>query len=171
MPDAITVFPALGETGLPVVPESHQVPPLVPIVNKKAKLKESKQSRVNRQLQHAVSKLEKKNRKSHQFSIDIPLHPGLEAGTTWKIINATPDADQETWILVDVEHHLAGKQGSLTRLKFVHSVDGLTVTPAGLPPTDKATVGQPKAPAVPPDTKPAVGTYLSPGFDKPVPPT
>lgn len=68
----------------------------------------------------AESNLKQKNRKKNEFRIDLPILLDFESATTYKLNGFTPDADSDTWVLIEMEIHMSGKntEGSETRLTF-----------------------------------------------------
>lgn len=68
----------------------------------------------------AKSNLKQKNRKQNEFHIDLPITLDFESATTYKLSGFTPDADSDTWVLIEMEIHMSGKntEGSETRLTF-----------------------------------------------------
>lgn len=102
VPTPNTILPAVAQSEQPyVADETH------PTVIAKAK-------------KAAKSNLKQKNRKKNEFRIDLPISLDFEAATTYKLSGFTPDADTDTWVLVEMEIHMSGKntEGSETRLTF-----------------------------------------------------
>lgn len=105
------------------VPSTHTTVPATPTDEPAYQSKETNPTIIQKANDTARNKLAEKNRKQNEFKIDMPITLQFEASTGYSLSGFSPDVEQGTWIVVDMELHISGKRGSETRLTFQRAID------------------------------------------------